>query len=257
VTAARKLPLWAVLARAFVLPWEQGGRLLRVVILPLGLFIALQVAWALALLPETSLIEGVWQLASSLCMAWLAVGIHRHVIIGERGVTNGSAAVDLRRVVLYAIAITILWALFKALALVFSDVYDKVLIGEAAESMQRLDLVLEKLRGGLLATLVSAVVIAFFGARFCLLLPAISIDASVSAALQAARGNTLRLAVVFSVLPVALGLLVGLLDMESSPTATVLGCVLWAIFLVIEVAALSLSWRELTSLAPLPTDQPA
>lgn len=257
MNVARKLPLWSVLSRAFVLPWEQGARLLRVVILPFVLVAALLSARALALLPATSLFDGVWQLANSLCMAWLAVGIHRHVLIEARDITAGSEAAALRRVVLYAIVITILWALFMALSTVLSSAHDKVLIGEAEESMRPLDLLLEKIRGGLLATFVAAIVIALFAARFCLVLPAISIDASVSSALQAARGNTLRLAVVFAVLPVALGLVGGLVDTENSPVGAVLACVLSAIFLVIEVAALSLSWRELTSPAPLPTGQPA
>lgn len=257
MTAARKLPLSAVLSRAFVLPWEHGGLLLRVVILPLGLVIALLVVRTLALLPATSLIDGAWQLANSLSMAWLAVGIHRHVIIGERDFTAGSAAADLRRVVLYAIAITVLWALFMALVAVFSGAYEKVMIGDAEESMQRLELLIEKLRGGILASFVAAIVVALFAARICLVLPAISIDASASEALRAAGGNVLRLAFVFSVLPMALGLLSRLLDTENSTSGAVLACVLWAIFLVIEVTALSLSWLELTSPAPLPTDQPA
>lgn len=263
MNAARKLPVGSVLAGAFALPWAQGGRLLRVVAIPLALVIALSIVQVLALLPGTRILSGVWQLGYSLCVAWVAVGIHRYVLVDAREVTAEPAAATVRRVVLYAIAATIIWMLYVALSAVLSLVYDKMMIGEAGESMQRIELLMEKMRGAIVATLVAAIVIAILAGRFCLLLPAISIDAGASTAIQAARDNTLRLTVVFSLLPGVFTLLsMGLIDEElidaSSTIIERIGlAVLGAVFLVIEVAALSLSYRELTSPAPQPTNLPA
>lgn len=263
MNTARKLPVGSVLAGAFALPWAQGGRLLRVVMVPLALVIVLSIVQVLAPLPGTRILSGVWQLGYSLCVAWVAVVIHRHVLVDARDATAEPPAATVRRVVLYAIAATIIWMLFIALSAVLSLVYDKMLIGETGESMQRLELLIEKMRGAILATFVAAIVIAILAGRFCLLLPAISIDAGTSTAIQAARGNTLRLTVVFSLLPCVFTLLsMGLIDEElineSSTRIERIGLsVLGAIFLVIEVAALSLSYRELTSLAPQPTSRPA
>lgn len=245
------------------MPWAQGGRLLRVVAIPLALVLALSIIQGLALLPGTRILSGVWQLGYSLSVAWLAVAIHRHVLVDARLATAEPTAATVRRVVLYAIAVTIIWMLFIALAAVLSLVYDKVAIGEAGESMQRLELLLEKMRGALVATFVAAIVMAILAGRLCLLLPAISIDAGSSTAIQAARGNTLRLTLVFSLLPCVFALIStgftdeGLTQESSTTVERLFLCLLGAIFLVIEVAALSLSYRELTSPAPQPTNLPA
>ena len=105
---------------------------------------------------------------------------------------------------------------------------------------------------------VSTVISALIGGRFCLALPAIALGADVRAAVLAARGNTLRLTVVFALLPVALTLPIGLLIGEDPGFLELtLLVVLGTIVTVVEVAALSLSYRELTQPAPPPTNPPA
>jgi hypothetical protein len=263
VTAARKLPVGSVLARAFALPWSQGGRLLRVVWVPLALIAAISIFQILALLPGSQSIGGLWQLGYSLCVAWLAVGIHRYVLVDVRDVIAEPPAATARRVVLYAIAVTVIWALFVALVAALSIVYNKLLIGQAGESMQRLELLMEEMRGALVAIFVAAIAIAILAGRFCLLLPVISIDGRASTAIRAARGNTLRLTLVFSLLPcvfvlLSMGLIEESLIDESSTRIPRIGLsLLGVVFLVIEVAALSLAYRELISRAPPPTHPPA
>ena len=258
MNTAPKLPLWSVLLRAFALPWERNARLLQAVILPLVIVIALSIVHILVLYPVTHLIGWLWQLAYSLSVAWVAVSIHRHVLI-DAPRTNPEAPVAIaRRIVLYAIALAILWMLFIGLFGIFCRVFEAALMGSADDSMARVDAITEHLRVTLLAAGAAAIVTSVFAGRLCLLLPAISIGENASAAVLAARGNTLRLTVVFAVLPLALSLLGELLYQDSSTKyELVLFCVFGALFLVIEITALSLAYRELISRAPPPTHPPA
>jgi hypothetical protein len=241
-----------VLTRAFVLPWEQRGQLYRAVILPLALLIFLSLAELLFLFPASRMISWVWEISYLLCVSWLAVRIHRTILIAPHETHEVVHAAYWRRIVLYAIAIAALWMLFVCVMFAVRSIGMAL---QPAEPYADLQGAMQKLRVAVASIFVAATLVTLVSGRVCLLLPAIAIDADAATALRAARGNTLRLAVVFSVLPGLLAVLNHALFDESSTVAGfVFLSVFGAIFLVIEVTALSLSWRELTSPAPPPTD---
>jgi len=246
-----------VLARAFVLPWEQRKAILRAAIIPLLVVTALGLAGAYTPI-HAWLVDWAWLLVCSLATGWFAVSVHRCVLLDAAGAREGFTAASLVRMALYAISVAAIWAMFSGLMQSLSFIGTALLVDYSDAAHSSLELFIQSTRVSLASMFIAAAIVAVISGRLCLLLPALAIDADVRDALRAARGNTLRLTVVFSLLPAALALLGDLLVRDdSTPVETGLLVVLGAIFAIVEVVALSLSYRELTSPAPPPTDPPA
>jgi hypothetical protein len=249
--------LLRVLARAFVLPWEQRKAILRAAIIPLLVVTAL--GWVGEYTPiRASLVDWAWLLVCSLATGWFAVCVHRCVLLDTAGAREGFTAASLLRVALYAISIAATWALFSGLMQSLMFIGTALLVDQSGAARAPLEAFIQDTRVSLASMFIAAAIVAVICGRLCLLLPALAVDADVRDALRAARGNTLRLTAVFSLLPAALALFGDLLLRDDSTLIeTGLLVVLGAIFAIVEVVALSLSYRELTSPAPPPTDPPA
>ena len=237
-----------VLAGAFKLPWEQRKPLAHAVCIPLLSLIGVSLVSEFELITLPEAFEWLWMFIYVVPTAWLAVYILRFLLRDLSDARTGVESGNAKRVVLYALLVLGFWALvmgvtiFGVLEMPASDTGDLI-----AHMVQTLVLLV-----------VCLVVSALIGGRFCLALPAIAVGAGVRAAVRAARGNTLRLTMVFAWLPVALTVLIELLIGEDAGIFDLtLLVVLGAIVTIVEVAALSLSYRELTQPAPPPTDPPA
>jgi hypothetical protein len=108
--------------------------------------------------------------------------------------------------------------------------------------------------------IVFAVGISWLFATFCLLFPALAVDQKfdLAAAWRRSRGNVFRLVVITSLFPILLTILSLTVSTHyAAPAGFASIAILHPTILIVEVAALSLSYAHLTAPAPLPTDPPA
>ncbi len=244
-----------MLAGAFKIPWDQRKPLARAIIVPLLVMVGVELIAELELLTLPETLEWVWMFIYCVPTAWLAVYVHRFLLRDLSGAHTGLESGIGKRVALYALLVIAFWALFFGATFFAEQFGTPEIPPDDAEDLE------QPMAGALqTATLIfaSAVISALIGSRLCLVLPAVAVGGDVRAAVHAARGNTLRLTVVFALLPILLIVITLLLFRDdASAVESGLLVVLGAIFTIVEVAALSLAYRELTQPAPPPTDPPA
>jgi hypothetical protein len=257
----RPLPLLAILRNAILLPMQHGREVLRVASLPLIAVIAATMTWQLAAAEQDQFGRSVMLLFQLFAISWLAVTLHRLVLLDEEQARANLAVGTWLRIAKYAMYFAGLWILFIALKLLlvsgvmlaFGTTY--VPTGEQPPPtpgwFEWLDLP---------STLVALLAVS----RLCLVAPAAAVDrdAGLAAAWQRSRGHALRLTVVIGLLPWCFGKLIEMLDRHVVSSAGITGLVLLGTVLtVFEIVALSLSYEALTALsaspAPPPTDPPA
>jgi len=252
----RRLPLVAVIQGAFMLPWMHRVDVLRNAGIPLAVVVVVCLctqafgahgsgwAWFLYLLTLASI-------------AWLAITVHRLVLLDAPGSFLRFDAVAMRRFVIFLFATLVVFVAYHGLRLIlFSGTLailgtQYVPVGETRQeipvSLATLDDVASALSWILLG-------------RLSMIFPALATDQKIDFVdlWRMSRGNALRLAVVAGVLPAGLSLLLGQLAMigVTRVMLTVLA-LLMGLCLIVEVTALSLSYRALTAPAPPTTDPPA
>jgi hypothetical protein len=193
--------------------------------------------------------------------SWLALTIHRMVLLEEPGSPLRLDASALARLGRFLLAVIVIWVVYHGARLLLASVVVAALGAQyvpAGGVRRELPLSLESI-GHLVSALAFLVI-----ARFVLLFPQVAIGKpfDIGAAWNLSRGNTWRLAVVVGLLPWLLERAAWLLyrdnasDLEWCLIQTVL-----TFALLIEVVAVSLSHRELSpeiaAPAPPPTDPPA
>jgi len=263
-----KLPLRRVIWGAFTLPWEHRGAVFRATAAPLLALIACTLLWELS----PYYISGINRfvlfiivyLPTLFAMSWLAVTVHRLVLLEAPEAVMHFDFAFIRRVTIFAAVFFGIWTLFSGLTmLIASGVFNifnppryvetSVEPGPVSQPME-LPVPFEWIVS--LARLLAY----WFVARVCLMLPAIAIDRkpSLGAAWLASRRNGWRLAIVVGALPWWLQVLVDLLYRDgASMIEFALLVVLGTLMIIFEVTALSISYWELTPPVPLPTDPPA
>ena len=252
----RKLPLLKVIRGAFSLSWQHRASLFRVSALPMLAVIAFTLAFNVARSEESDLLGWTLYLFYGLATCWLAVSVHRLVLL-ETSDASSLSADNLKRIGLFLAFLIGVWALYAGLALLIFSGLLNVLIGgyvPTGEKRRELPVPLEWLN-------TVAVVLAYYVvARFSLVFPAITTDRKpdLAAAWHASKRNGWRLAVVVGVLPWSLKKLTELFYRDGATDAEyAVLVVITVLFTLIEVVALSLSYLEITSPAPPPTDPPA
>ncbi|HYJ41796.1 MAG TPA: hypothetical protein VEW08_13470 [Steroidobacteraceae bacterium] len=264
----RRLPLRRVISGAFTLPWEHRGSVFRATAAPLLALIACTLAWDLS----SFYISGIgrvvllliFYLPTLIAMSWLAVTVHRLVLLEAPDAAMHFDLGFIRRVSTFAAVLFGIWVLFSGLTLLITSgvlnifnpsryVETSVEPGPVPQPMD-LPVPFEWI------TSIARILAYWFVARVSLMLPAIAIDrkADLGAAWQASRRNGWRLAIVVGALPWCLQALVNLLYRDGASTIEfALLVVLGTMLIIFEVTALSLSYWELTPPAPPPTDPPA
>ena len=252
----RKLPLRKVIWGAFALSWQHRVSLFRATALPMLAVIAFKLAFNVARSDESEFIGWTLHLFYGFATCWLAVEVHRLVLLENSDAISASAE-NLKRIGLFLIFLVGVWLLYAGLALLIMSGLLNVLVGgyvPAGEERRELPMSIEWLN-----TL--AIVLAYYVvARFSLVFPAIATDRKpdLAAAWLASKRNGWRLAVVVGVLPWSLKYLTELLYRDGATYGEfAVLVVITVLFTLIEVVALSLSYLEITSPAPLPTDPPA
>ena len=251
------LPLRRIVFGAFVLSWRHRAELARVTGLPVLAVIACTLLWNVAGISQIN--SAVWTLhfVYSIAFSWLAISVHRLVLLdGETGARLD--APGLKRLGLFVSTLIGATLLFTALTLVIVNLsllpFSRYVPAGETESPSRL------LEWGQWFVYGAAVLASWPLARLCPLLPAIAVDRGFDpiTAWRLSRGNGWKLVIIVGVLPCALKWIVALLARDGATTAEFgVLLVLTSVITVIQVAALSLAYWELTQPAPPPTAPPA
>jgi hypothetical protein len=251
----RRLPLAEVVAGAFVLPWRHRMEVLRHAGVPMAAVILL------ALLTQTFGAAGIlWAYTLSLltmaAIAWLAIVLHRLVLLDAPGSPLNFDAVALRRFVIFLLASVVVFVAYHGLRLLlFSGAVAMMgsagaAVGESGQELPVSSTVLDNV--------ISAGAWILLG-RLSMIFPALATDDRIDTVdlWRMSRGNALRLAVVAGVLPAGLSLLTGqLARLGLGHGVLTLLAVLMTLGIVVQVTALSLSYRALRAPGPRPSDRP-
>jgi hypothetical protein len=242
----RKLPLGRVLLGAFQLPWRYRSDVLRTAGIPMLACVAWTLIWAYAPIDERSMTGWAFALVFLVINSWLALTIHRMVLLESPGSPLSLDRLALGRLVRFTGAVIAIWVVYHgARLLLFSGVVG--VLGSqyvpAGSQPRAFPVRLSAIDHAMSA--VAFLVIA----RFVLLLPQIAIGQrfDFGAAWNLSRGNTWRLAVVVGLLPWLLKSSTWLLYRENASDLE--WCLLQALVtltVLIGVVALSLSHRELS-----------
>jgi hypothetical protein len=239
---AAPLPVGKVVLGAFLTPWWKRRAFLRSLAVPLAALAALTLAWyamgeGLPVYAGWGVCLLYWLLVTSF-----AVRCHRLVLLERQPEAMEWKLEWSRRDTMFFLWSGAVWFIYGAvwLAGVTLSLNVAVNIWQAARGPGE---VFEWL------SLACKLPALYVFARLCLALPAIAVDGDpgLKSAWRLTRGNGWRLMIVVGVLPWAISEVVSLLyrgDATAIETGalTVLGIALFAV----EIAALSISYRELT-----------
>jgi len=239
------LDLGKVIAGAFLVPWRHRKAFARALAIPMGLFMALSVLWhyyGIAQLPwfAALVVNAVYGMVFTL----FAVTCHRLVLLDPESVSRAWRPRWTLRETRFFLWVTGLWLVGVAAMMTLLTVVGTVWVNVAGDSGIDLDRMQFALELALLYPF----------ARLCVLLPATAVDRDplpdLRWALHLTRNNGWRLVVVVGFLPWLFAYLVGLAyRSEATMLEWLLLTVLALAFFAVEIAAISISYRELTKKA--------
>ena len=238
---ATKLEVGKVILGAFLVPWWNRRAFARGLAIPLVALVTVALSWyyGAEYLPEHS--NWVLLFVYGFLFVLFAVTCHRLVLLDPQSIASMPLARWSWRESRFFLWLCIVWLLATVVVMVAMSAIMSVFFSMAATPPDQ-----------------AATEWAFFAARFpalyffarlCLVFPATAVDRKVNLkwAWRMTKGNGWRLFLVIAVLPWILSRMVSLLyrgDATVGETIllTFVGCALFAV----EIAALSLSYRELT-----------
>jgi len=234
-----------VVQEALLIPWQRRADFVRALAVPLALLAGFYLAWYLLDEPARQITGWTavflcW-LAFAILFALFAVTVHRLVLLDSRPLRGIPLPAWSMREARFVLFILLIWAIYLAVWWVVLLIAGNLLPrGWFESSLQPVEIA---------ARLPALYIIA----RLSLVFPATAIDrnAGLKWAWRASRGNGWRLVVVVTVLPWMVSQLFGLLYRDEPSTAevvllTVVGTALFAL----EIAALSVAYRELAGNEP-------
>ncbi|HEX6398429.1 MAG TPA: hypothetical protein VFZ95_13470 [Steroidobacteraceae bacterium] len=253
-----RLPLRRILFGAFALSWRHRAELARATGLPVLAVIACTLLWNVAGVAQIG--SAVWTLhfVYAIAISWLAISVHRLMLLDGEETRPRFDSVGLRRLGLFVGTVIGATLVYLALLLVLMNLsllpFSRyVSAGETPSPSQAREWSPWLFYG--------ACVLAMWPiARLSPMFPAIAVDRGFDpiTAWRMTRGNGWKLVVIIGVLPWTMKWIVAVLQRDGA-TRVEFGIllVLTSVFTVIQVAALSLSYWELTQPAPPPTSPPA
>jgi hypothetical protein len=226
-----------VIAGAFVLPWRRRGEFVRALAVPTLAIVALRIGWWLAGERMTGAIA--WAGSGAYVIVWIlfAVACHRLVLLDQRGADIPVVPGWGRRETLF-----LAWTVSLCVTTWIAGAIALLTIGTVVVNLTSVaffETVFQKLM---------YVIATYVFARLAFLLPAAAIDARSTfiKAWRQTRGNGWRMVVVVGVLPWTFGYLFAFIEGDEPGIAMgVAMTVLATVFLVVEISALSLSYKQL------------
>lgn len=266
MTSPRRLPLVKVIWGAFALPWMYRDQWFRAAAVPLLAVIALSLLWSVFEDPTEKFELALWYVGWLAATSWLAVHIHRVVLLDPEKLTTTPARA-VRSVGVYFATIVFLWVIWFVIVSVLAIAATTAVlliahgVGHVSgvhglppppfdpEIQAWIDRV----------TLLARFPAAYLVARLSLLLPAVALerDWRPRAAWNLSAGNGWRLAIVVVLLPEVFNSFGEWVTRDNAaPLETGVLAVLMALLASLAVIALSLSFQELERHEPPPTDPP-
>ena len=247
VVTPRSLSLRRVLAGAFTLTWRYRADVIRQAGLPLLMLIAFLLFWDQLGLGWTSTSLYIRGFVYLLLTSWLAIAVHRMVLLDQPGPSLTPQPQSLRRLGVFGLVVIGLFVLFIVLKLMILLLLWSVPFSEYVPAGAERSAPAKPPFWVFLAT--SSLPFLVIG-RLALLMPRVAIDQPtyLHAVWRLSMGNGLKMAVIVGVLPWTLLQFMNLLFRDgASATEIALLYVASALCVVVEVAALSLAYRELSS----------
>ena len=230
---AAPLPVGKILAGAFLIPWWNRKAFARALAFPLALLATLMLAWYFTDALLANFAKVLLCLAYAALFTLFAVTCHRLVLLDPAAVArNPVPSWSLREGLFFGWMVGA-WLLFLVVFLVTLTI-----------AVNALGMVFESVR-----TTAARMPALYVFARLSPLFPATAVDRKVDLkwAWRLTRGNGLRLMLIVGFLPWALSYLPPLLyRSEATALETILLTVAGIALFAVEIAALSISYRELT-----------
>lgn len=225
-----RLDVGKVIVGAFLVPWSQRREFARALAFPLVALAVLTLGWYFTAEKLPQWIMWPACLAYGILFAIFAVACHRLVLLDPRRVHPGWSWREVR----FLFWLVGMYLVYLAVWLPVWTVLVNLTPGMSPDWTRE-----------------PAVIPAlYFVARLSLVLPAVALDGEVSFkwAWRLTRGNGWRLVVVVGVLPWAISQVLGLLyRADPTPVETVALTVIGIALFAVEIAALSISYRDLTT----------
>jgi hypothetical protein len=239
------LDLGKVIAGAFLLPWWHRKAFARALVIPVALFMAFSVLWhyyGITQLPWFAAL--IVNAAYGMVFTLFAVTCHRLVLLDPESPSRAWRPRWTLRETRFILWLSGLWLVGVAASMALLAVVGTVWVNVAGDSGIDLDRM----------QLAVQLVLLYPLARLCVLFPATAVDRDPMPNLRWAwdltRDNGWRLVVIVGFLP---WLFAQLVDLAYRSNATwlewLLLSVLAIVFLAVEIAAVSISYRELTKKA--------
>lgn len=247
-----------ILFGAFALSWRHRRELARATGLPILAVIACTLIQSAAGLSANRPVQWTLYFVYAIALSWLAISVHRLVLLGDAESKPRLNSVGLKQVGRFVFAMIGIWLAYVVLFFMLFSIAVVPFSRYVPGNMMPDTMVMPALFAFLLPA--TKILALWPIARLSLLFPALAVDQSFDpiAAWRKARGNVWKLAIVVGALPWTLRYLVDALYRDEA-TWVEFGAllVLTALFTVIQVVALSLSYWELTQPEPPPTPPPA
>ena len=247
----RTLSIAKTLLGAFILPWWHRRTLFKALAAPGIALVSIDVVWcafarSLSLAPFQGAFWAVW-IVRSLLWLLFAVTVHRIILLQIRGNEVPTFPEWGRRETLFLAWAVAIYALGTAAA-----------FGAGLAIMTPFALVFSTTFVEFAFPYVAAAITTYVLGRFLVMLPAIAIDRKITLgeAWALTRGNALRMMVIVGALPWAFSYLwYAIYGEDPSMIVVVLVTAVATVFMTVEIAALSLAYRELSAGQPQPIDE--
>jgi hypothetical protein len=250
-----KLRVVKILFDALTLVWFRRADFMHALWLPFLLMLALAGAWDFS---EASLppgFEWVYAVAYYFLLVLFVVNCHRAVLLNSQRTHEWAVPKWSWRETRFLGWTAFIWAICAACAVAGSMIAFTIIGNVTPQFLWPVNL--KSSTWTFISQYSMKLIYVYIFARLCLMLPSIAVDKSVSfqRAIKLSRGNGWRLAVAVSIIPLAIHIIAKIVYRDNaSAWEHMLWLTITSALLTVEIAALSLSFRELVEHAA--TDKP-
>ena len=244
-----KLPLFKIIAGAFVIPWYDKGRFSRRLVLPTLLLVVIMAIW-MQLESKVAALNWSFLLLYWIAFSIFAVTCHRLILIDDNDSSNQFQINLSKREFRFLLRLIAVYLVMGMVLAVFMTILMNLSIGtEPVVNEASGEIFNERMSQDAFEwykTLAYIPALYVVG-RISLVFPSTAIDQDkgIKWSWQATKGNGMRMFVIVCVLPWLMSILLGLFWRENATLVeqALLGLIAY-IVMAIEIFALSLTYKE-------------